>query len=86
MKKDKTETLVKSMQKKEGELIVNGLYLPEKEKKQDLIQRTIYYKPVTYTNLALISKKINVPMNTITNTLLEQFINENKHLLTTKKD
>lgn len=81
------ETMLESIQKKEGDLVVNGLFLPEKDKKRDdFVYSSVCYKSATYTNLGLLSKKIDVSMNKIVNALVEKFIDDNKHLLKTKKE
>lgn len=76
-----SEKTLKEIGKKMEGLTVNGLFLPEKEKKENLLQRSIYIKPSLYEKFYKLSKELDLSMNLIQVTLIEQFVNANTHLL-----
>lgn len=79
-KKDNAN-IIKNIEQSNEKLIVNGLHLPEKETKENLIQRAIYLKPKLYADLYKISMKLKTSMNQIHVLLAQQFVENNKHLL-----
>lgn len=85
-KKVDADNVKKNIDKQKEKLVVNGLYLPEKNQKENLIQRSLYLKPSLYESLYKISKVIDCSINEIHVRLAEQFVEQNKHLLKTKKE
>lgn len=79
-----TKKVLKKVNDENVKLTVKGLYLPEKLQKENLLQRSYYIKPSLYEKVYKISQKIDASINLIHVTLLEQFVNENKHLLNEK--
>jgi len=76
-----SEKVLAEVQTKTDKVTVNGLYLPELENKENSVSKSVYLKESLYTKLYKISKELNVSINVIHVSLLEQFVNANTHLL-----